>query len=183
MDKTAMSSILLHTCCAPCASASSERLLLEGKEVILFFCNSNIYPEEEYKLRLENARILAKALNIVIEEDTYDHDAWLAQIKGFEHEPERGARCAKCFDFSLRRTSLMAKRLSIPEFTTTLTISPHKNSKKVFEVGSQYSGFSPIDFKKQNGFFRSLQLSEEMHLYRQSYCGCEFSMPLSTATV
>jgi hypothetical protein len=117
-----------------------------------------------------------------LKRNTYDHDAWLAQIKGFEHEPERGARCAKCFDFSLRRTAQMAKRLNIPEFTTTLTISPYKSSKMIFEVGSKYAGFSPIDFKKRNGFLRSSQISREMHLYRQSYCGCEFSMPLPTAT-
>lgn len=171
-----METILVHICCAPCASAATERLLLEGREVVFYFCNSNIYPQEEYLIRLENARKLAKIFNIVIEEDTYDHDLWLEHIKGLEDEPEKGKRCNKCFDYSLNRTAEIAKRLGITAFTTTLTISPHKISKQIFELGASYPAFMPIDFKKQNGFMRSIQLTNEYELYRQAYCGCEFSM-------
>ncbi|MDK2963763.1 MAG: epoxyqueuosine reductase [Verrucomicrobiota bacterium] len=167
--------ILLHTCCAPCAAPSAERLVLEGREVVLYFSNFNIYPEAEYFKRLENARRLAEETNLVIEEDPYDHAAWLAHIRGLENEPEKGARCRMCFEFSLRRTDQMAARLGIAAFATTLTLSPHKVSRIIFEVGAQFSRFVPIDFKKKGGFLRSIELSEEYGLYRQTYCGCEFS--------
>jgi hypothetical protein len=167
--------ILLHTCCAPCAAPSAERLVLDGHEVVLYFSNFNIHPEAEYLKRLETARTLAKVMNLVIEEDQYDHDVWLKHIQGLENEPEKGARCRKCFEFSLARTSQMAERLGIPAFATTLTLSPHKVSRIIFEVGSQFPRFVPIDFKKQGGFLRSVELTAEYDLYRQSYCGCEFS--------
>ncbi|MCU0858937.1 MAG: epoxyqueuosine reductase QueH [Pontiellaceae bacterium] len=169
------SAILLHTCCAPCAAPSAERLVLNGREVVLYFSNFNIHPEAEYRKRLEAARKLAKKMNLVIEEDQYDHAEWLAHIQGLENEPEKGARCRKCFEFSLTRTGQMAERLGIPTFATTLTLSPHKVSRIIFEIGAQFPRFVPIDFKKQGGFLRSIELSEEYDLYRQNYCGCEFS--------
>ncbi len=168
--------ILLHTCCAPCAVASAERLILDGYEVVLYFCNWNIYPEAEYLKRLEHARKLAKQMNLIVEEDLYDHAQWLAHIQGLENEPEKGARCRKCFELSLRRSSQMANRLDIPVFTTTLTLSPHKVSRMLFEIGSQFPHFVPFDFKKKGGFLRSIKLSEEFSLYRQTNCGCEFSI-------
>ena len=168
--------ILVHICCAPCASASVERVLLDGQEPVLFFCNSNIWPKEEYVKRLVEARILAEKLEVVIEEDQYDHAQWLEKISGLEKEPEKGARWLKCFEFSLARTAEMAERLGIPKFCTTLTVSPHKVSRLIFEIGAQFDGFEPIDFKKKGGFMRSMQLSKEMGFYRQNYCGCEFSI-------
>jgi hypothetical protein len=168
--------ILLHTCCAPCAAPSAERLVLDGREVVLYFSNFNIHPEAEYLKRLDAARQLAQKMNLVIEEDQYDHAAWLAHIQGLENEPEKGARCRKCFEFSLTRTNQMAGRLGIDAFATTLTLSPHKVSRIIFEIGAQFPRFVPIDFKKKGGFLRSIQLSGEYELYRQSYCGCEFSM-------
>ncbi len=167
--------ILLHTCCAPCAAPSAERLVLDGYKVVLYFSNFNIHPAVEYLKRLKHARKLAEKMNLVIEEDQYDHDEWLRHIQGLENEPEQGARCRKCFEFSLMRTSQMAERLDIPAFATTLTISPHKVSRTIFEIGAQFPRFLPIDFKKKGGFLRSIELSEEYDLYRQSYCGCEFS--------
>ena len=167
--------ILLHTCCAPCAAPSAERLVLDGHEVVLYFSNFNIHPEAEYLKRLETARKLAEVMNLVIEEDQYDHAEWLAHIRGLENELEKGARCRKCFEFSLARTSQMAERLNIPAFATTLTLSPHKVSRMIFEAGAQFPRFVPIDFKKCGGFLRSIELTSEYDLYRQSYCGCEFS--------
>ena len=167
--------ILLHTCCAPCCAPSAERLVLDGAEVILYFSNSNIHPETEYQKRLEHARKLACVMNLVIEEDEYDHAEWLEHIHGLENEPEKGERCRKCFEFSLTRTNHLAERLNIPAFATTLTLSPHKVSRMIFEVGAKFPRFVPIDFKKKGGFLRSIQLCEEYELYRQSYCGCEFS--------
>lgn len=167
--------LLLHTCCAPCAAPSAERLVLDGYEVVLYFSNFNIHPEDEYLKRLQTARMLADKMNLVIEEDSYDHDEWLKHVRGLENEPEKGARCSKCFEFSLRRTAQMAERLDIPAFATTLTLSPHKVSRIIFEIGAQFPRFVPVDFKKKDGFLRSIQLSKEYDLYRQSYCGCEFS--------
>lgn len=167
--------ILLHTCCAPCAAPSAERLLLAGREVVLYFSNFNIFPEAEYQKRLEHARRLAGVMNLVIEEDAYDHAEWLEHIRGLENEPEKGRRCEKCFEFSLTRTDQMAARLGIGAFATTLTLSPHKVSRIIFEIGRRFPRFEPIDFKKQGGFLRSMELSDEFDLYRQNYCGCEFS--------
>ena len=149
--------------------------MLEGREVVLYFSNFNISPQAEYLKRLEAARKLAGEMNLVIEEDQYDHAEWLAHIQGLENEPEKGERCRKCFEFSLLRTAQMAKRLEIPEFATTLTLSPHKVSRIIFEIGEKLPGFVPFDFKKKGGFLRSIELSEEYDLYRQGYCGCEFS--------
>lgn len=168
--------ILLHTCCAPCAAPSAERLVLNGRKVTLFFSNWNIFPHEEYLKRLEQARWLACRMDLVVEEDRYDHDAWLAQMQGLENEPEKGPRCLRCFELSLRRTYETARHLGIPSFATTLTLSPHKVSRMIFEVGAQFPGFEPIDFKKQGGFLRGIEMSTDFSLYRQSYCGCEFSM-------
>ncbi len=168
--------ILLHICCAPCGSASIERLLLENMEVTLFFSNSNINTEEEFKKRLESVKKLSEVFNIPCMVDEYDHSRWLSIVKGYEKEPEKGRRCGICFNYALSRTAMMAETLKIENFTTTLTISPHKISKIIFEKGSKYPGFLPYDFKKKEGFKRSIELSGEYNLYRQSYCGCEFSI-------
>ena len=167
--------ILLHICCGPCGSASVERLLLEGKEVTLFFSNSNIFPEEEFEKRLESVKKLSAVYNIPCFVDEYDHSKWLSVVRGYEKEPEKGKRCSVCFNYSLSRTAVMAKTLKIENFTTTLTISPHKISKVIFEIGSKYPGFLPYDFKKNGGFKRSIELAKEYDLYRQGFCGCEFS--------
>lgn len=168
--------LLLHTCCAPCAAPSIDKITLDEYEVVLFYCNSNIYPHKEYLKRLEHVRRLSKKMDIIIEEDVYNHDQWLSSIKGTENEPEKGKRCIKCFEFSLERTSLMADKLDIHAFATTLTLSPHKISSIIFEIGSKYSKFIPYDFKKQGGFMKSIQLCKDMDIYRQNYCGCEFSL-------
>lgn len=170
------SRLLLHTCCAPCAAPSAERMVLGGREVVLYFSNCNIFPAAEYQKRLEHARKLAGQMNLVIEEDFYDHAAWLERVRGLEREPEKGKRCEACFQFSLARTNQMAERLGIGAFATTLTLSPHKVSRIIFEIGSQFPRFEPIDFKKKGGFLRSIELCRELELYRQTYCGCEFSM-------
>jgi len=167
--------LLLHTCCAPCATTCAERLIASGCETVLFFSNSNIYPEEEYLRRLENAIRLALILNLKLEEDSYDHEAWLRHIRGFENEPEQGMRCVKCFEFNLARTAGAAALMQFPAFTTTLTVSRYKPSAKIFEAGKAFPAFVPFDFKKLNGYSRSIELSKAYNLYRQNYCGCEFS--------
>ncbi|HNY65315.1 MAG TPA: epoxyqueuosine reductase QueH [Deltaproteobacteria bacterium] len=171
-----MHRILLHTCCAPCATTCTERLSAAGRETVLFFSNSNIFPEEEYMKRLEHARKLALILGLELIEDTYDHASWLSHTAGLEDEPEQGARCMRCFQFSLSKTADRAGILKIPSFATTLTVSRYKPSEKIFEAGSAFPGFLPMDFKKRGGYARSIELSRLYGLYRQSYCGCEFSL-------
>ena len=168
--------LLLHTCCAPCACGCLEKL--EGREITLFFSNSNLNSREEYEKRLENVRIFAERFSFPLLIDPYDHQAWLEQVSGipdYENAPERGIRCGACFKFSLGRTAKAAEKLDM-NFATTLTVSPHKNSKLIFSIGAECSPrFEPIDFKKNDGFLKSLRLSRELGLYRQDFCGCEFS--------
>ena len=170
--------ILLHTCCAPCATASVERLQEEGRKPVLFFSNSNIFPREEYEKRFETVQYFAEQAGVDLYADTYDHGAWLKQVSsvpGFETEPKGGLSCAKCFKYSFRRTASKAAELGISCFTTSLSISPYKKSCQLFEIGSAFAGFLPADFKKRDGYRRSIELSKGCGLYRPNYCGCEFS--------
>lgn len=169
------SRILLHVCCAPCATWPVERLSREGFEAVLFFSNSNVHPEEEYTRRLDEARRLAGILGLELVEDVYDHEAWLDAVRGLEAEPERGKRCMKCFAYNLGRAALAMERLGLSRFTTTLTVSRHKSSRDVFAAARTMPGFLAVDFKKQDGYHQSVVLSRELKLYRQGYCGCEFS--------
>jgi len=168
--------ILLHLCCAPCGTESLRRLQELG-EVVLFFSNANIFPRGEFAKRLREARKLARIGNCKLVIDKYDHAEWLQFISGMESEPENGQRCQKCFGFSLKRTAEYATKKGFDAFTTSLTISPHKNSMTVFAIGKAISDrFLEIDFKKKDGFQRSLDYSRQYAMYRQNYCGCEFSM-------
>ncbi len=169
------SKILLHTCCAPCATTCTERLVSTGYNPLLFYSNSNISDKHEYLKRLENVRKLSGLLGLEIQEDSYDHDSWLNYIKGLEDEPEHGRRCMKCFVFNLERASQAALLKGIPEFTTTLSVSRYKPTPMIFEAGRVFPGFQAMDFKKENGYARSIELSRLYGLYRQKYCGCEFS--------
>ena len=205
-------SLLLHVCCGPCATQSVVRLQGEY-DVTLFFSNSNISPRSEYDKRLEEARKLARVTALPLVEDPYDHEGWRQSIRGFEKEPERGRRCEKCFEFNLSRASSYAIANGFARFTTTLTISPHKDARQIFKIGnsidanssadapnggsrasvtedaearvppaSPSSAFLAIDLKKKDGFKKSLELSRKYGLYRQDYCGCEFShRPKSTS--
>lgn len=170
-----MPPLLLHCCCAPCAAGCLERLQNEGRGVTFYFSNSNLDTPEEYARRLAALEQLAGAFRLPLLADAYDHAAWRGNVAGLENEPERGRRCAECFTFSLARTAAKARELGIGSFATTLTVSPHKNSRLIFDIGSRFDGFEAYDFKKQDGFKRSVELARELALYRQPYCGCEFS--------
>ncbi len=184
--------VLLHSCCGPCASACAPRLRNAGHAVTLFFSNSNIDTRQEFLRRLDALRALGAAEGMEVVADEYDHDDWLDKVaKGFEDEPEKGARCARCFRYNLLRAARHAAGCGLEAFTTSLTVSPHKVSKMVFEAGRDAawdmsvapcggsSTAAPVfleeDFKKQDGFLLSLRRSAELGLYRQDYCGCEFS--------
>ncbi len=176
MDKP---KILLHICCAPDATAVVERLSAEY-DVYGYFHNDNIYPEGEYYRRLENAERVAAALGFPLVAAPYQPRSWDAAVAGLEQEPERGGRCAACFCHNLNATAAKARELGLPWFTTTLTISPHKDAATIFRTGreaAQRHGvqFLEMDFKKQDGFKRSLEWSRRLELYRQNYCGCQYS--------
>ena len=174
--------ILLHTCCGPCASACVPRLASEGHEVAMFFSNSNIDTAAEFEKREGEACKLAAADGVAIAVDRYDHEEWLREVAaGFENEPEKGARCERCFRYSLRRAARHAAENGYDAFATSLTVSPHKASPVVFAAGDAAAEETPgavflhEDFKKREGFKLSVRRAAALGLYRQSYCGCEFS--------
>lgn len=179
--------ILLHSCCAPCSTAVIERLVSEYDITILYY-NPNIYPEEEYLKRKNEEIKYIEILNknnpenlISMLDCDYDNITFYKSVKGLENEREGGARCAVCFKLRLEKTALLAKQHAFDCFGTTLTVSPHKNSDLINSIGkalSQNIGveFLVSNFKKQNGYKRSVELSKENGLYRQNYCGCEFAL-------
>lgn len=174
-----MKKLLLHTCCACCAAYVAD-LLSKDYEVVMFFSNSNIWPLEEYEKRLNNARIVGKELNVRLIEDKYDNDAWMKSVNGLENEPEGGRRCEICFRFNLSRAKEYAEKNNYDFFATTLTISPHKNPKIINQIGvSLSSKYLESDFKKRDGFMKSINLSKKLNLYRQNYCGCRYSFSRS----
>jgi len=171
--------LLLHTCCAPCASHCITVLRQLGHDVTLFFSNANIAPHEEYLKRLEATKQLAKHMAApLLIDDECEHGNWLVRAaKGFEREKEKGSRCERCFRFSLERTHAAMLKNGFDGFTSTLSVSPHKHTPTLFAVGRSIDAdrFYAINFKKNDGFKHSLQLAEELGLYRQNFCGCEFS--------
>ena len=175
-NKVKKKDILLHCCCAPCSTTCIEELIDDGYNIILWFSNDNIYPKEENEKRFEHLIKLAQFHNLKVIRNTYDHDKWLEAVSGLETEKEGGERCSICFDYNLGITYKKALELGIEYFTTTLTVSRYKNSFKIFKVGNKYSGFVEKNFKKNDGYARSIKISKELNLYRQKYCGCEFSL-------
>ncbi len=172
--------LLLHICCAPCSTYSSMLLREKGFEVIGFFYNPNIYPSEELIIRRDEAERYFKDNNMEFISDIADVDLWYKLTEKLKDRKEGDIRCNVCFAMRLDRTAREAKRLGIEYFTTTLTISPMKSSKKIFRIGNiiarKYNlRFLEEDFKKRDGFKKSCQLSRENNLYRQNYCGCEYS--------
>ena len=174
--------VVLHTCCGPCASACVPRLKADGHAVTMLFANSNIDTREEFEKRKAEAERLAKTDGVAFVALPYDHEEWLRQVAvGYEDEPEKGARCARCFRYNLDKAAAFAAAHGEEAFTTSLTVSPHKVSKVIFEVAREVEradgrvSFLPEDFKKREGFKLSARRAAELGLYRQAYCGCEFS--------
>jgi len=182
-DNTAAPKVLLHSCCAPCSSYCMEYLAEHFELGVLYF-NPNISEEEEYNKRIAELKRLVGEMHfrheVKVIEGRYDPQEYFDAVKGLEAEPEGGERCFVCFRLRLREAAEYAKRLGYDYFTTTLTISPLKNAAKINEIGNSIAEefgvkFLPSDFKKKNGYKRSIELSNEHHLYRQNYCGCIFS--------
>jgi predicted adenine nucleotide alpha hydrolase (AANH) superfamily ATPase len=174
--------IVLHVCCGVCAAGVVERLASEGHQVLGLFYNPNIYPQEEYERRLEVAQKVAKELGFPLEIASYTPQEWFRETRGLESEPEGGRRCEVCFRLRLKRTCLYIEGQGWDAFTTTLTISPHKSAEMINRVGREIGGerFLVRDFKKQEGFKRTVELAWEWGLYRQNYCGCIYSMRSKT---
>lgn len=181
--------ILLHSCCAPCSTAVIERLK-DDFEIAIFYYNPNIYPEEEYIKRKNEEIKYIKHLNEIDKENIismidcdYESEKFYDAVKGYENEREGGARCAICFKLRLKETAKKAKELGFDLFGTTLTVSPHKNAELINSIGLGLEKeigekFLESNFKKQNGYKRSVELSKQNNIYRQNYCGCEFALKI-----
>jgi hypothetical protein len=172
-----MKKVLLHVCCGVCAFYCIRRLAEEGYYVESFFYNPNIYPEEEYLKRKAAANDVATITKTKITEGSYDQAAWLDECQKYKDSEEGGERCSICYQMRLIETLKEAKSKGFDFFTTTLTVSPHKDSKIISALGQEVgqSAFLPIDFKKQDGFKKTLELAKKHNLYRQNYCGCIYS--------
>ena len=184
--------ILLQSCCAPCSTAVIERLVSDYEITILYY-NPNIYPEEEYLKRkaeelkyieIFNGKYPEKQIKFL--DSDYESKKFYEKTKGFENEREGGARCAICFRLRLEKTASIAKQEGFDVFGTTLTVSPHKNAELINAIGLELQKeydveFLVSNFKKQNGYKRSVELAKENDLYRQNYCGCEFALKVQMA--
>jgi hypothetical protein len=183
-EKGNIPSLLLHSCCAPCSSYCLE-YLSEYFKITVFYYNPNIYPEEEYYKRVEEQKEFIRRFParypIGFVEGNYDKERFYDMAKGLENVPEGGERCFRCYELRLREAAELAKKIEMDYFTTTLSISPLKNAEKLNEIGDRLAaeyGISYLnsDFKKKNGYKRSVELSQEYGMYRQDYCGCVFSI-------
>ena len=175
--------LLLHACCAPCSSLVLERLA-DKFRITIFYYNPNITDFLEYQKRITEIRKLISLVNskypISLIEGNYEPEKFFEIAKGLEEEKERGKRCYKCYNLRLEETAKIAANLKFPYFCTTLTLSPHKNSDWLNEIGHDMDlkynvTYIYSDFKKHNGYKRSIELSKKYNLYRQDYCGCIFS--------
>lgn len=176
--------VLLHSCCGPCSSYCIKELAKYLKVTVLYY-NPNIEPKEEYNKRKE---VQIKLINDYKKEEIdvsyidsdYDNDIYRDYVTGYEKELEGGKRCTKCFELRLSKAATLAKKLNYDFFATTLTVSPHKNSTLINQIGFEIEKnenikFLPSDFKKREGYKKSIEYSKKYDLYRQDYCGCLFS--------
>ena len=181
-----MKNLLLHSCCAPCSTAVIERLLCEMPEynILVFYYNPNIYPMSEYEKR-KNEQIryigLLNSSRVTFIDADYESDLFEEKVKDLRNEKEGGARCSVCFALRLEKTAKKAKEMLCDMFGTTLTVSPHKNATIINSIGTELSSklgieFLVSDFKKKDGYKRSITLSKENNIYRQNYCGCKYSI-------
>lgn len=171
--------LLMHSCCGPCSTACIERLK-DYFDITVIYYNPNIEPHDEYLHRKNVQKSVLDRLGIKYMEDDYDNESYRELTKSLASEPEGGKRCAVCFGMRLKHTALRAKENNFDYFTTTLTVSPHKNSQLINKIGISVGDYYKVkflvaDFKKRDGYKRSIELSKEYDLYRQNYCGCLYS--------
>lgn len=174
--------ILVHCCCAVCFGYPSQYLKMLGYIPVAYFFNPNIYPLEEQKRRYEELEKYCSKYDFELIKEDAAPEVFYEAIKGLEDEPEKGLRCNKCFELRLLKAAQKAKELKIGQFTTTLSVSPHKVSKNIFEAGNKAAKtiscvkFLDFDFKKNNGFNVTQKIATYNNMYKQTYCGCEFSI-------
>lgn len=175
--------LLIHSCCAPCSSYVLE-YLSQYFEITVYFYNPNIYPPLEYIRRVEEQERLINEMKfehpVTLQTGVYEPEEFYRIVEGLEKEPEGGSRCFRCYELRLQEAAKVAQAGRFDYFTTTLSISPLKNADKLNEIGEKLGkeyrvSYLPSDFKKKNGYKRSVELSKEHNLYRQDYCGCVFS--------
>lgn len=171
--------ILAHLCCAP-DTLYVVALLQTSYQVTGYFYNPNIHPAEEYELRLKETRRVAQHLQFTLVEGKYDAGCWLRLTERFKDEPEKGRRCHICYAWRLNQTALLARELGISLFTTIMSISPWKSATVLNHIGRMtarkfHLEFLEVDFKKKDGFRKSVAVSKDFGLYRQNYCGCLYS--------
>jgi Uncharacterized protein conserved in bacteria len=176
-------SLLLHSCCGPCSSYVLEYLCDHFAPTVYYY-NPNIAPAQEYAKRLQTQKQLLEVLPVknpvALIEGEYEPEVFAEKMQGLQAEPEGGARCAACFRLRLQKTAATAQRLGSDYFTTTLSVSPHKNAEKLAEISTELAEeygvhWLPSDFKKRGGYQRSIALSRKFNLYRQDFCGCPYS--------
>lgn len=173
--------IILHACCGICSSYPVSYLKDIGYEVVVYFYNPNIYPEEEYQKRLEAEQTLCNHFNCQLFIGKYEPEVYYNFVKGLENEPEKGLRCDKCFELRLEASAKLAKELNINKFTTSMVISPHKDYEKLTTIGKSIANkynleYISTNFRKNDGFLKTNQISKSLNLYRQNYCGCKFAI-------
>ncbi len=185
-DRCQKPKLLLHVCCGSCATAVIERVVSRF-EVVCFWYNPNIESSAEYERRLAGMRTVAEAMAVPIIEGRRDTEAWREAVVGWEEEAEDGRCCPICFEYRLRRAAEYAQARDMAYLATTLTISPHKDTQLINSLGERIAEAAGIEFlaevwRKAGGFQRSVQLSHQLNLYRQDYCGCNYSMPFSAVS-
>ncbi len=171
--------LLLHICCGPCATEVIRRLK-DGYEVVGFYCNPNTHPEEEYNKRLMEVQRLSALWRVLVDVAPYDHGRFLEAVHGLEAEPEGGSRCRACYRLRLEESARRAADNGCTYLATTLTIAPMKKAAVIHPIGREAATqhglvFVEEDWKKRDGFKHSIEISKDLGLYRQNYCGCEFS--------
>ncbi len=171
--------LLLHVCCAPCCTYPIKALRDEY-DAEIFFYNPNIHPEEEYRVRLAEAKRYADSIGVKFHEAEYEQETWFRAMRSLENEAEGGDRCEVCYRMRMGKTAQFAATNGFDFFGTTLTISPHKDAGKINNLGQMIADmymlkFHTADFKKNDGFKIASQMANEAKMYRQNYCGCIYS--------
>jgi len=174
-----MQKLLLHTCCGPCSTAVLEALTPDY-DLTLYFYNPNLDSAEEYTKRLTAQQTAAAHAAVELIAEPYDPNPFTDRTAGLESTPEGGARCTHCFTLRLEQTAKFAKTHGFDRFTTTLSVSPHKNADLLNQIGTNLAAqhgipYLPVDFKQKNGYHRSVAIAKDLKLYRQPYCGCQYS--------
>ena len=173
--------VLLHTCCAPCSSAIIECMMQNNITPVIYYCNPNIYPFEEYKIRKDECTRYAESLGLEIIDADYNHEVWLEEMKGLENEPERGGRCLRCFKMRLVDTARYAHERGLKVITTTLASSRWKSLQQIEEAGRYAESVYPDvtywtqNWRKGGLSERRIEIIKQYNFYNQRYCGCEFS--------